>query len=101
MIKRLLLTNEGLKVSFSIVGIVLGLIFALFGVYEMLAMVFIMAAIVWGWRPTLVMLGLATFGAIFSRNIVIGLLLFFVFFCIAIITGVFYMIGGIISFFTS
>jgi len=80
-LQRLFGTPEGLKVSLPIIGLIIAAFPLIFGNAEPVAMVLIVTAFVWGgWRSALAVAGVSTLAGLFSRNLLVGIMMFFIVF---------------------
>lgn len=60
-----------------------------------LALIALVMLFVWGWSVIKKWFGLTTLGAIFSGNIVIGVILFMLYIAVAYMAGVFFAVLGV------
>lgn len=78
----------------TLVALVIGIIGSIV-TPEALALIAFVMLFVWGWNVIKNWFGLTTLGAIFSGNIVIGVILFFIYILIAYFTGILFAFIGV------
>lgn len=86
--KRVILTVIAVSVA-AVIGIFSGELEIVGGAFGLAAM------FIWGFGAIKALFGITTVGAIFSRNVVIGVILFVLLLAVAFFTGVFIGILGI------
>jgi len=97
-LKRMFGTAEGLKVFFTLAGLLISIFPLIWGNAEPIAVVLICAALIWGWRQALVILGVSTIAGLFARSLVFGIILLVFVPFIAFAAGCFQMIIGIVRY---
>ena len=78
----------------TIAAIVIGLVASIF-VPEALALIAFVMLFVWGWNVIKKWFGITTLGAIFSGNIVIGVIIFLIYIIAAYLAGIVFAFLGV------
>lgn len=78
----------------TIVTVVLALIVSIFEP-EAIAAIAVVMLFIWGWGVIKSLFGITTIATIFSNNIVVGVVLFLLYICIAYFAGIFFAIIGV------
>lgn len=84
----------GTRSIITIVACVLGIICSFF-TENALALIAIVMLFIWGWNVVKNWFGLTTIGAIFSGNIVIGVILFLIYLIVAYLVGIVFAFLGV------
>ena len=78
-LQRLFSTAEGLKVSLPFIGLIIAAFPLIFGNAEPMALVLVVTAFVWGgWKSALAVAGVSTLAGLFTRNLLVGIMMFFI-----------------------
>lgn len=78
----------------TIVAVVVGLVASIFAP-EALSLIAIVMLFIWGWNVVKNWFGITTLGAIFSGNIVIGVVLFMIYLIVAYLAGIVFAFLGV------